>query len=96
LLRVTVPELAAGALLEAALELAALELELELELELPQAARYSAMPAPVVVVMKPRRVVRLCSSDMSALLVPAAGFCKKLDLTTIQFVFWAVKTLTHS
>ena len=65
----TVPELAAGALLEAAPELAALELELELEP--PQAARYSAMPAPVVVVMKPRRVVRFCSPDISALLVPA-------------------------
>jgi hypothetical protein len=36
-------------------------LELELELEPPQAARYSAIPALVVVVMKPRRVVRFCS-----------------------------------
>ena len=59
MLSVTGPELAAGALLEAAPELAALELELELEP--PQAARYSPMPAVAVVVMKPRRVVRFCS-----------------------------------
>jgi hypothetical protein len=77
----------------AALELAPPEAELELELDPPQAARYSPMPAVAVVVMKPRRVDRFCSPGISVLLVQQAGFCKKLDLTTIQFVFLAVKTV---
>jgi hypothetical protein len=92
LLRVTGPlEVAAGALL-----LVVPAADLEPELEPPQTASHKAIPAPVDVVMNPRRVVRFWSPDMSALLVPAAGFCKKLDLTTIQFVFWGVKRLTHS
>jgi hypothetical protein len=36
----------------------------ELLLEPPQAARYNAIPALVVVVIKPRRVVRFCSDGI--------------------------------